>query len=303
MVAADQQVEVARRQKEQAVVTADQQVEVARRQQQQAVADAEAQRATAEAKLAEAEAERERARQSVKTVEVTAEAERQQKQQLIKAEGDAQQKLIGAQKAADAQAYTTLKNAEAEQKAAESEATAITRKATVEADARKLNAEAARQEQLVPVEVKARDVQVEQERIEKVLKPELQTRQIDGAAAQEFELAKLRIEQEAQVKIETAKAVVSMVSKVEAKVFGTPATVGQMINAMSAGMGLAQSVEGFRETASAETMDSLGQGMAQLTALVGGVASHFGLKPNQLLGGVKGEPEKNKKDGVLVNSN
>jgi uncharacterized membrane protein YqiK len=295
-------IEVAEREKQQAVTAAEQQLEVARRQKEQAIADAEARRAVAEAKLADAEAEREKARQSVKTVEVTAEAEREQQKQLIKAKADAEQKLIGAQKAADASAYSMLKEAEAKQKAAEAEAAAITRRATAEADAKKLNAEATKMEQLIPVEVKARDVEVEQERIEKVLKPELQARQTDGAAAQEFELAQLRISKEAEVKIETARAVVSMVSKIEAKVFGTPATVGQMINSMSAGMGLAQSVEGFREVASDETMEALGQGVSQLTALAGGLASHLGLKPEILLSGAKGKQEKNEKDGVLTHS-
>lgn len=295
-------IEVAEREKQQAITQAEQQLEVARRQQQQAVADAEAQRATAEAKLADAEAEREKARQAVKTVEVTAEAEREQGKQLIKAKSEAEQKLITAQKAADGSAYTTQKEAEARQKAAEADATAITKKATAEAEAKRLNADADKTIALIPVEVKAREVEVDKRRIEEVLMPELKARQEHGKEAQEFELAQLRITQEAQVKIETAKAVVNMVSKVEAKVYGTPATVGQMINAMSAGMGLAQSVEGFHEAASDETLQGLGQGMSQLTALVGAVASRFGLNPGNLLPDSKAGSEKNDKELVAPNN-
>ncbi len=299
----EQAIEVAERKKQQAMTEADQELEVAQRQKQQAVATAEAQRTMAEGRLANAEAERETARQAVKTVEVTAEADRNKRQQVIKAEADAETKLIGAQKSADASAYTILKDAEARQKAAEADASAITQRATAEAQAKTLNAEADKMIALIPVEVKAREVAVDKQRIEEVLVPELTAREKNGASAQEFELAQLRITQEAQVKIETAKAVVNMVSKIEAKIFGTPATVGQMINAMSAGMGLAQSVEGFREAASDETMESLGQGMAQLTSLVGGVASHFGLKPEALIPSGKGKSEKNDKDGVLAHSN
>lgn len=292
-------VEVAERQKQQAVTTAEQALEVARRAKEEAIAKAEAQRAASEAELAQAETAREKARQEVKTVEVTAEAEREQKKQLIKAEADAQQKLIAAQRGADADAYATLKAADARQKAAEAEAVAVTRKATAEADAKRLNAEADQTVQLIPIKVKEAEVEVEKRNVEEVLKPTLQARQESGAVAQEFELSQLRIKMDAEVRIETARAFASMGANIDAKVFGTPETVGRMLNSMAAGMGLAETMDSFRESASSQTLESLGAQMTSLAALVNGIASRFGIDSAALVSRLAaGSKIADEKDGV-----
>lgn len=251
-----QAVEVAKREQQQVVVEAERKVEVAKRQQQQAIAVSEAEKAVAEARLAEAEAERQKARQNIITVEAVAQADRKKQEAVIEATGEADKAYVTAQKAADASAYQVLKQAEARKAAADAEAEAITKKATATSKAAQLEAEGerarllaaaegAKAQAMVPVEVKSREVEVEKARVEEVLKPELEARAANGEAAQNFELAKLQIVQEASVKIEAARSLATIYGKIQANVYGTPEDVAKMSQSFTSGMGLAQTIGGF----------------------------------------------------------
>ena len=294
-VSQEQAVEVAKREQQKAVVIADQTVEVAKRDQQKAIAESEAEKAKAEALLADAEAERQKARQNIVTVETVAAADREKQKAVIAAQGEAERSFVTAQRTADAGAYRTMKEAEAKKAAADAEAEAVTKQATAaskaaelqaagnkaqlvaqaEGDRAKLLATAEGQKALamVPVEVNARQVEVDKQRVEEVLKPELEARAANGEAAQNFELAKLSIIQQAQVRIESAKATAQFYGKIQANVYGTPEDVAKMGAHFSAGMGLSQAFSGFMSGADASTAETVQKTMSVVNELASAAAT------------------------------
>jgi flotillin len=302
-VAQEQAVEVARRAQQTAVVEADQKVEVAKREQQKAIAASEAQKAKAEALLAEAEAERQKARQNITTVETVAAADREKQKAVIAAQGEAEKNYVTAQRTADAGAYKTQKEAEARKLAADAEAEAVTKQATAaskaaelqaagnkaqllaqaEGEQAKLLAQAEGQKALamVPVEVKAREVMIEKQRVEEVLKPELEARAANGEAAQNFELRKLSIIQEASVRIESAKATAQFYGKIQANVYGTPEDVAKMGAHFNAGMGLSQAFSGFLAGADASTVETVQKVIGSVNNLADAAASRLGKKSDK----------------------
>src|SRR5215470_10081747 len=279
-----QAVETAERKKLEAITQADQDVEVARRKQQEAIAQAERERAAAEAELAKAEATRETQRQAVKTVQVQAEAERAKLTQVIGAQAEAERKFTEAQRAADAEAYRLQKEAEGKKAAADAEAEAVTKKAQAEASAKRAHAEGDKALQMVPVEVAKEQVGVKQREVE-VLQQELEARAQHGAAAQQFEIEKLRITKEAEIRIAGAQAMATLGGKIEAKVVGTPEDVAKMTQSYMRGMGVARTIDGFFAGASGEALaglDGLGQQLSALLAAAtkkGGDAGNGSLPP------------------------
>jgi uncharacterized membrane protein YqiK len=255
-------IEVAQRDQAQAV-------DVAERRRQEAIARAEQERATAEAELARAEAAREQARQAIRTVEVESEAERGKRQTVIAAQAAAEQRYLEVQRAADGDAYRVQKEAEARKLAADAEAEAIRKKAEAESDASKARAAGERAIAMIPVDVEREKVGVERQRVEEVLQRELEARDAHGKAAQEFELAQLRITKEAEVRIEAARATATLLGQVKANVFGTPADVARMTDAFMKGMGISTGVEGFFDGASAQTVAAAAQVGGQLGKLAG----------------------------------
>jgi uncharacterized membrane protein YqiK len=271
-------IEIAEKAKLQAVTEADQKVEVAKRAQQQAVAVAEAEKAQAEARLAEAEAERQKARQQVITVEQIATAEREKAKAVLAAKAEAEKQYVTAEKAADAAAYKTKTEADARKASADADAEATRKRAQAEMAAQQARAEGDKAQKLaeaegtrarllaeaegqkavamVPIEVRAREVEVDKQRVEEVLKPELEARAQSGSVAQDFELAKFRIEKEAEVRIESAKATAQIYGKITANVYGTPKDVARMGDAFARGMGISQAIEGFLSGASEGTQEA-----------------------------------------------
>lgn len=247
-------------------------VDVAERQRQEAIARAEQERTRAESDLALTEAERERARQAIKTVQVEADAERNKQQAVIAAQAKAEQAYLEVQRASDAEAYRVQKEAEARKAAADAEAEAVRKRAEAEADAAKARAAGDRAIAMVPVDVERERVGVEQRRIEEVLQKELEARDAHGKAAQEFELAQLRITKEAEVRIEAARATATLLGQVKANVYGTPADVARMTDTFMRGMGVSAAVEGFLEGAGPITTATAATAAAQLGELVGAIA-------------------------------
>lgn len=255
--------------------------EVAQRSREIAVAEKETERADAVAKLIAAEKVREIEAQAVETVKVEAAANRAKQQQVIGAQAQAETAYVAAEKAADAKAYAVTKDAEARKEAASADAEAITRKAEAEAQAAKKRAEGAEAEALVPVRVQQETVEVERRRVE-VLTSELTAREAHGRVAQDFELARIRIEKEAEVRIEGAKAVAHMAAKVQATVFGTPEDAARMTTAYMRGMGLANTANGFFEAASAETNGAVHATGETIAKIFAAVAHHLGVKPEDV---------------------
>jgi flotillin len=262
-----QAVETAERKKAEAITQADRDVEVARRKQQEAVAQAERERAAAEAELAKAEAQRELERQAITTVQVKAEAERAKLTQVIAAQAEAERKFTEAQRAADAEAYRLQKEAEGKKSAADAEAEAVTKKAQAEAAAKKAHAEGDKALQMVPIEVAKEQVGVKQREVE-VLQQELEARAQHGQAAQQFELEKLRISKEAEIRIAGAQAMATFGGKIEANVVGTPEDVAKMTQSYMRGMGVARTLEGFFSEATGGTLEGLDGLGERISALV-----------------------------------
>ena len=293
-----QAVEVSQRAQQEAIVEADKKVEIAKRNQLRAIADSDAEKAQAEAKLADAEAERAKARQNITTVELVAAADRERQKTIIEAQAVAERGFVTAQKAADADAYRIKVEADAKKASADAEAEATTKKATAEATANqrraegnkallvaeaeglqaKALAEAAGQKALamVPVEVNSRQVEVDKQRVEEVLVPELKARSENGEAAQNFELARIRIEQEAHVRIEAAHATAQFFGKIQANVYGTPEDVAKMSQHFNAGMGLSQAFGGFMSGADASTVETVKKVVGAIDNLATATANKLG---------------------------
>jgi len=269
--------EVAERAKQEAITAAEQKVEVAKRKQAEAIANAEAQKAVAEAKRAEAEALAEKERQSITTVQVQAAAEREKAKEVTMAEAKAQTNLITKQREADASAYATQKDAEARKAAADADAEATTKKATAEANAQKARAEGERAIQMIPVDVKKAEVEVEQAKVN-VLQQELTARAQHGQVAQEFEIAKLRITKDAEVRIAAAGSMAELMGSIKAQVFGTPEDVSKMTGQFMRGMGFSNMFEGVLAGAGPETA----AGVEQAVGFIKALATKLGVTPEAI---------------------
>jgi len=286
-------IEIAEKEKIQAVTEADQKVEVANRAKLQAIAVADAEKAGAEEKLAVAEAGRMKARQDILTVEQVATSDREKQKSVIAAEAAAMTAFVQSEKQADAAAYRIKTEADAKKASADAEAEAVRKRAQAESDALKAKAEGDRATSLaaadgekarllasaegqravamVPVEVQAKQVEIEKRRVEEVLKPELEAREKSGQVAQDYELAKIRIEKEAEIRIECARATATIYGKITANVYGTPKDVAAMGEAFNRGMGISQAIEGFMSGASEGTQDAAKKLMNVATETVSAV--------------------------------
>lgn len=230
-----------------AAIEKKQATEVANEARTQAVAEAAKLKAAKEEELATAQALREKAMQSVKTVEVEAEAEREKKRAVIAAEAKAEEEYVSEQRKADAKAYSVQKDAEARKAAADADAEATTKKATAEANAAKAKAEGDRAVALVPVEVDREKVKIDQDRFENVIKPDLEAREKSGKVAQDFEIAKLQVEADKQVRIETAKAMATIGEKITMTLYGTPDSASSMLKSLMSGQRTAEMINSFAE--------------------------------------------------------
>lgn len=222
--------------------------EVAMEAKTQAVAEAGLAKAAKEAELAQAEAKREAELQKVETVKVEAKAERDKRQAVIAAEAKAEQIFVAEQRAADAKAYHVQKDAEARKAAADADSEATIKKANAEANAAKARAEGERAQALVPVQVERERVAIDQDRIEHVIKPELEARERSGKVAQDFEIAKLKVEADKQVRIETAKAMATIGEKITMQLYGSPEHAAGMLNSLMSGQQVAEAVNSFTKS-------------------------------------------------------
>jgi flotillin len=250
-------------------------VEVAERQKLEAIAEAEQRRAIAESELQLRWAELERAQQQVETVRVTETAQREKQKQVIDAEAGAEQRFVTEQRRADAQAYALEKQAEAQRIAAAADAQALCTRAVAEAEAEERRAQGERARLMVPVEVERGRVAVERERVDNVVKPELEARELHGKVAQEFELQKLRIEAEREVRVAIAQASATLFTKVSANLYGTPEDVARISQAFLNGQSAALTANGFFEAASHDTDGALGRVGKSAEELLSALASRL----------------------------
>jgi flotillin len=281
-----ERIEVAKKAQEQAVEVAaqakEQAVEVATRAKEAAISTAEKERAEKQAEQADAERLRQEKTEAIKTVTMVQEAERKKQQAIIEAQAEAERKLISAQKGADAEAYKVEKDAAARKAAADADAEATRKKAEADKDAEIARAEGEKARAMVPIEVKKAELAIEKSRIEEVVKPELEARDAHGQSAQEFELAKLYIEEHAKVEIERAKASVEIYRKVEVQAFTTLEQMAAVQQQVVRGHGLAGMINGFRENLD---VDSASEAVGAIKSIIEAI------RGSQPKSGSNGAPE------------
>jgi len=222
-------------------------VEVAERAKQVAVAEKERERAAAIAQVLAAEAEAEREKQNVVTVTVTSEAEREAQKKLIAAQQQINEGKIREQTNADVMAYMAIKEAEAQKTAAQMQYEAKLRLAEADAQSAAKRAEGERAVKMVDVTVERERVNVEQARVD-VERLSLSNKQEFEAAALNFELEKLRIQMEKDVRIAAAQAMANMFAKAQMQIFGDPTTMTQMSTQFMRAASLGTAADGLLRT-------------------------------------------------------
>lgn len=247
-IARHQAIEIARTQQEQAVQSAqverEKSVALAERQKQIAIAQQEAARAKAEESALQAAADREKAGQQVTTVTQLAEADREASKRLIAARQQIEQDKLRLQTTADVEAYTRVKQAEAELESATKQADAMRQKAEAEAQAKEMVARGERAQQMVGVNVAREQVNVEQARVA-VERQQLENRQEFAQAGIQLEVQKLSIQANRDVQMEFARALANFLASGHMTLYGTPETASQMLDNMAKGFGLRSMIEGF----------------------------------------------------------
>jgi uncharacterized membrane protein YqiK len=260
------------REQETAEILKKQAVEVAERAKEVAVAEKERERAEAQAEVLAAEAEREKAKQQVVTVQVTSEAEREAQKKLIAAQNEVKQKQIRDQTEADVLAYTVIKQAEAEKLAAEAQYQAKLKLAEGDAASSARRAEGDTALKMVEVNVERERVNVEQARVE-VERQSLANKSEFEEAALKFELEKLRIEADKQVRIVSAESMGNMLAKANMQIFADPDTMARMSSQFMRAASLGTSVDGLLHTMPP-------QGQELIAKLLSSVTSQF--KPTEV---------------------
>jgi uncharacterized membrane protein YqiK len=246
------------REQQTAEIMKKQTVEVAERNKEVAVAEAERERATAQAEVLTAEAARESAKQKVITVQVSSEADREAQKKLISAQQVITENKIREETAADVQAYMAVKKADAEKQAAEAMYSAKLRLAEGDSQAAVKRAEGDRALRMVEVNVEREKVGVEQARVE-VERQSLANRSEYDEAALKFELEKLRIDAEKEVRIQAAQAMGNMMSKAQMQIFGDPETMARMSNQFMRAASLGAAADGLMKSLPPESAEMLGK--------------------------------------------
>jgi uncharacterized membrane protein YqiK len=244
------------REQQTAEIMKKQTLEVAERNKEVAVAEKERERATAQAQVLTAEAERESAKQKVITVQVSSEADREAQKKLISAQQVITENKIREETTADVQAYMSVKKAEAEKEAAEALYAAKLRLAEGDAQSAVKRSEGETALKMVEVNVERERVGVEKARVE-VERQSLANKSEFNDAALKFELEKLRIDAEKEVRIQAAQAMGNMLSKAQMQIFGDPETMAKMSNQFMRAASLGTAVDGLMKSLPDNTQEVL----------------------------------------------
>ncbi len=226
-------------------------VEVAERAKEVAVAQKEQERAAAQAEMLTAEAQREQAKQQVLTVQVTSEASREAEKKLIAAKQVIAENKIRQETGADVVAYSKVKEAEGERKAADLQYEAKLRLAEGDSQSSIKRAEGEKALKMVDVTVERERVNVEQARVD-VERQSLSNKQEFEEAALKFELDKLRIMADRDARIQVAQAMGNMLGKANMQIFGDPETMAKMSERFIRAASYGQAAEGLVSNISPE---------------------------------------------------
>ena len=255
------------REQETSEILKKQAVDVAERTKEVAIAQKERERATAQAAMHLAEADREGARQKIVTVQLTSEAEREAAKKLIAAQQQINEKKLRDQTEADVLAYMRVKEAEGEKTAADLQFQAKVKIADGEVVSLTKRAEGERAIKMVDVNVERERVGVEQVRVE-VERQSLSNKQEFNDAALKFELEKLRIQADKEVRIAAAQALGNMLAKAQMQIFGDPDTMAKMSTQFMRATSMGLAADGFLKALPTEGKDMLENiGMAVMSQL------------------------------------
>lgn len=256
-------------------------LEIAEREKEIAVAAKEKERADAEALRLDAEKKKEAAAQAVTTTTVTANAEREKAKAIIDQQAASERDLIKAQKAADANAYSMQKEAEGKKAAAEAEYDATVKAAEGQQKAKESNAAGLKAEQMVPVEVAAKQVEVDQAKVQ-VLQTELAAKSEHAAISKELEIALATINADKEARIAFAKALGEGLSNANMTIWGDPDTVGKISRAFTNGQmagnfmsGLTNATPEKIQDAAMHLTDATAEAISGLGQKVGSMLSQF----------------------------
>jgi len=252
------------REQQTAEILKKQTVEVAERSREVAIAEKERERATAQAQQLTAEAQREAAKQKVITVQVSSEADREAQKKLIAAQQLISENKIREETAADVQAYTAVKKAEAERQAAEAIYQAKLRLAEGDAQSNVKRAEGDRALKMVDINVEREQVNVEQARVE-VERQSLANKSEFEEAALKFELEKMRIDAEKEVRVQAAQAMGGMWNKAQIQLFADPETMARMSSQFMRAASLGTAADGLLRTLPPQSQEML-SGLASAVA-------------------------------------
>ena len=249
---------VKQREQETAEILKKQTLAVAERGKEVAIAEKERERAEAQSAVLTAEADRETARQRVLTVTVTTEAEREAQKQLIAAKQVIEQNKLREQTAADVSAYMALKKAEGEREASEAQYQSKLKLADASAQASAKQAEGERAIKMVDITISREQVGIEQARVDVERQSLANRSEFEGAALQ-FELEKMRITADKEVRIAAAKAMGEMLAKAQMQIFGDPTTMATMAQQFMSAAGLGVAADGLLRTMPAQGQEILGK--------------------------------------------
>jgi flotillin len=263
------------REQEQAEILKKQAMEVAERTKEVAIAEKERERAAAQAEVLTAEAEREAAKQRVTTVQVTADAEREAQKKLIAAQQAVNEKRLREQTDADVLAYMRVKEAEAERQAADLQYQAKLRLAEGDAQGSIKRAEGDRALRMVEINVEREKVNVEQAKVE-VERQSLSNRSEFEDAALKFELEKLRIDADKEVRIAAAHALGNMLAKANMQIFGDPETMARMSSQFMRAASLGTAVDGLMKTLPSQGKELIGQVASAVSTFASNAAAGGG---------------------------
>ena len=259
------------REQETAEIVKKQTVEVAERAKEVAVAQKEQERAAAQGAMLTAEAQREAAKQNVLTVQITAEASREAEKKLIAAKQVIMEGKIRQETTADVVAYARVKDAEGERKAADLQYEAKIRLAEGDSQGSIKRAEGDRAAKMVDVTVEREKVNVEQARVD-VERQSLSNKQEFEEAALKFELEKIRIQADKEVRIAAAQALGNMLANAKMQIFGDPETMTRMSQQFMRAASLGTAVDGLLKTLPP-------QGEELLAKIAGSMAGQFLPRP------------------------
>ena len=201
-------------------------------------------------------------------MQVTSDADREAAKKLIAAKQEITQKQLREQTEADVLAYMAVKQAEGEKQAAELQYEAKLRLAEGDAQSNIRRSDGEKALKMVEVNVERERVNVEQARVE-VERQSLSNKQEFEGAALKFEIEKLRIQADKEVRIAAAAALGQMLQNAKMQIFGDPETMAKMSQRFMAAAAFGSGADGLLQTLPPKAQELLARLSASAISTLG----------------------------------